>query len=509
MATWPPENATIGLSPQDSIRWGSLVAPTWAAAFTGFPRDDNDLSILEPSSDSRIVYVDATLGNDGTGVIYTQAQAPDPYNYSPANPYLTITAAIALMRDGFPDWILLKTGESWDTAIPISGVSGRSDSERFVIASYGGGVRPEIRSFQTTSRCINFFKDEHWAIQGIDLYNTARDPASGDFVGYGNTGDVEGIYHFSNTNIGEEEKSNTLIENCRVRYFTAGIAYTGQAGGNNNVVRKNIIRYSWGEDSHSQGFWSDHRAVLCEQNVLDHNGWLIQSILGDDNKSQGQATKFNHNIYWAAPRETIIRDNTISQASSIGIKLTANSLPPFDTIESYDVSILRNFTYAGEVGVSAGGNDDEETGPRFGNMTVNGNVYKAIGVQQPTNRTLSWGIDIDDWAGTSCRNNYLLFEGTNPAVVSLLALGVKGHTSVLQAVENYNEGFPGPIADYMNVQPAEFVNVTVDDPIDLVSTPTIAEFLTDEGCGSWDAYIESIGVAGMPPTNYFINGAVK
>ena len=54
---------------------------------------------LAPSSDSRIIYVSSVLGADTNSGL------------SEASPKRTLAAAVSLLRDGYPDWLLLRRGD--------------------------------------------------------------------------------------------------------------------------------------------------------------------------------------------------------------------------------------------------------------------------------------------------------------------------------------------------------------------------------------------------------------
>src|SRR5690606_36580387 len=56
-------------------------------------------TILTPCADSRVVYVSSSQGNDAFDGL------------SEATPKRTIAAGYALLRDGYPDWLLLKSGD--------------------------------------------------------------------------------------------------------------------------------------------------------------------------------------------------------------------------------------------------------------------------------------------------------------------------------------------------------------------------------------------------------------
>jgi hypothetical protein len=86
---------------------------------------------LTPSPDTRVVYVSVS-GNDANSGLTAAA------------PKRTIAAAKALIRDRYPDWLLLHKGDTFQEGIYGWGRGGRSASEPQVIGTYGAGDRPTL-----------------------------------------------------------------------------------------------------------------------------------------------------------------------------------------------------------------------------------------------------------------------------------------------------------------------------------------------------------------------------
>jgi hypothetical protein len=116
----------------------------------GLPRDATGWTVFTPSSDSRLIYVSSSTGNDATGQIYSPTNSvisADPFNpVGPIMPFATISNAMAQARSGYPDWVLLKRGDTWSSGLPMA-KSGRSASERSLVSAYGAsGARPLLKS---------------------------------------------------------------------------------------------------------------------------------------------------------------------------------------------------------------------------------------------------------------------------------------------------------------------------------------------------------------------------
>ncbi len=62
-----------------------------------------------------------------------------------------------------------------------------------------------------------------------------------------------------------------------------------------------------------------------------------------------------------------------------------------------------------------------------------------IGRSQPTNRTLAWGIDADDWDGGRLTGNYLLHYG-NTTITNIYGILLQGHTQDIDVNANVLHG---------------------------------------------------------------------
>src|SRR5690606_4559306 len=101
------------------------------------------------------------------------------------------------------------------------------------------------------------------------------------------------------------------------------------------------------------------------------------------------------------PKGVIFQRNLFLRASSIGNKWTGDTSDPARAIVTED-----NLYAEGEIGVSIGGNSD---GPgRFQDMVLRNNVFTDIGRSRPTNRSLSWGLELIDWLGGEIDRNLVI-----------------------------------------------------------------------------------------------------
>ena len=415
--------------------------------FNLYPRetngwDESGWSIITPSEDSRLIYVSSSLGDDETAEFYAPRDIDDVEAPGVIKPYQTIEAAMVNAREGYPDWVLLLKGDVWEVHERIRVKSGRSKLHRSVITSYGeNGQRPIIKS--DADEIFRIWTDRNYiVISGLEFYAYKRDPDSTEFSGWSQVTESIAIRIYSPK---DSIRGTILLEGNDFNYFSKGISMNGGGDVRDVVIRRNTIRNSYSERNHSQGIYASRASVILEENVFDHNGWYKQQIGTGNEKDEGQANMFNHNTYFAGSVHSKFIRNIFLRSSSIQNKWAANSNADsnVDSIKSHDLWIEDNVYVGGEVGISAGGNTDYDTGPRWKDITIINNVMLAIGRDQPTNRTLGWSIDATDWDGGLICGNYLLHTD-NSLVNNLIGINLTGHSNDVTISENTIHGLVTP-----------------------------------------------------------------
>jgi hypothetical protein len=275
---------TTGPGPGDPGQTGSVGPDGW--------------TIFNPSTDTRTVYVSSSMGSDGNDGLTEQ------------HPKRTLAAAYELLRDGYPDWMLLKSGDTWHESMPTSwNKSGRSATEPIRIAQYGNGERPTLLSGTNCGiEWLALSPRQHIAITDLHL------------IGDGYTGSNNGIYGISLVG----QWSDILVENCKIERYFVNASIQGQTDHwmTNIKVRRNVIvdAYRVGPESHSQGLFMAYcNGGLIEENVLDHNGWS-ETVPGAD------PTVFRHNVY-VHPGYTsnmTERGNIVARGAASGLRSGGN-----------------------------------------------------------------------------------------------------------------------------------------------------------------------------------------
>lgn len=376
----------------------AFTVSTIVQAQTALPRDANGWTILTPSAQSRIVYVSSS-GSDATGKYYSIADQEIGSNpFAPAGSilaYATIAAAFTQTRAEQPDWILIKRGDTLYESLRIR--NGLSADQPFVAASYGSSAQRPLLKTGAAPGVDVCCKDNHYmAIVGISFYAHTRDFGSADFDS--SAGSTGFNFYTGDTYRGH----GILIEDCSFRFYTNNVVQ-GPGTIDDILIRRNQIFDDYSSNSHSQGMYTNNASLRLEENIFDHNGWYMQQVGTGSEQDSGQATMFNHNTYFSAAHGVIFRGNMFLRASSIGNKWTANGGPA----TARDITIENNLYVDGEIGISIGGNEADSAW-RFKNIRIADNVMLDMGRSQPTNRTLGWYLEVNDWDQGTIANNLFL-----------------------------------------------------------------------------------------------------
>lgn len=381
------------------------------------PKDTDGWTVFTPSADSRIIYV-SNAGNDATGQFYSPGDpvlGANPFNPTGTiNAFDTYSAARQQARDGYPDWILFKRGDTFSAQIEER--SGRSDTEFALVSAYGSsGAMPVINPPTATTIPLELYTStgfQRYAIMGLDFYHKTRDPDSPDYTG---TSGSAGFQIFGSGGSGGIRQ--LLIEGCKFRFFSINVmqSYAGASVGE-IVIRRNLIldNYS-GTGGNSHGLYVGDETgagaldgFLFEENILDHNGWYSKTGIG-------QPAMFNHNTYFSDVHNVTYKNNILTRAASLCTKIISSG-----TANTSNVTVEDNLIIDGEVGISAGG----DTGNyRFTNMEIKDNVITNIDRDPPTERDIGWGLNIQAWDNGTLSGN-LLLNWDNASITNTYAIEV-------------------------------------------------------------------------------------
>lgn len=218
-----------------------------------------------PSVDTRIVYVSNSQGSDTNS------------GFSAAEPRRSIAAALTLIRDGYPDWLLLRRGDTWETTLTEAPWtrSGRGPGEPLRIGAYGTGPRPILSPAQEAGSVFYVAGGDSSYIAITDLHMRPKSIVP-DFV----AGGVE--YFGSGTDI--------LVEGCLIEQYYNGITFFNLSpqGPRNVKVRRNVI-----VDTQRRGLLAlGVKGYLAEQNSLVRIG-STNPALGTFHQAMYIANEYN------------------------------------------------------------------------------------------------------------------------------------------------------------------------------------------------------------------------
>lgn len=268
----------------------------------------NGWTQFSPSSDSRIIYVSDTDGNDATAINYSIADAEigvDPFlPTGTILAYKTLNAAKAQVRSGFADWVLLKKGDTFSNQqIGLVNWQGKNALEPLFIGSYGSASsRPQVLT------------------------------GAGNFISFtGNAAFVSivGIYAEPHTRSGSDEPvgieilnapfRSFLVEDCYLNQYFIQIVVQDYSGitpfsHSGITIRRSILTNGYKISGGGGGlFFHGIDSILVEENLIDHNGWS-ETIAG------ANANGFSHNTYFHPSCGLLtFRNNIVSRASAVGI----------------------------------------------------------------------------------------------------------------------------------------------------------------------------------------------
>lgn len=267
----------------------------------------NGWTDLQPSTDSRILYVSVSEGDDGTAVVYSPSDPQiggDVFEPSGAiQPFATFSQASAYLRSGYPDYILFKRGDVFHENWGVFSFSGRNLDEPMVFGAYGSDIeRPLFETGSGELFGINGAPAHYLAFVSLELYPHTR----------GSADDPNGVSIFAPFRY-------LLFEDCKITgYFNNFVCHDPDNSTYEDRkhlrVRRCILSdaYTLNMGNSCGMFISSVDSMLWEENLFDHNGWN-ESITGAD------LNGFRHNTYFHAESSNLVfRGNISARAAAMG-----------------------------------------------------------------------------------------------------------------------------------------------------------------------------------------------
>lgn len=274
---------------------------------------------LEDRQLMSVVYVSASAGNDRNN------------GSSPGAAVRSFARAARLTDPG--DQMLLRAGDTWNTAI------GMWSKNNTVIGSYGSGARPRV---VTSADGINIYRSSNVTIRNISLVGANRTTRAGITM--------------AGTN------NNILIENVEVRGFRMNIVAHGFFAPINNLRIRNSQITDSNANGLSSGLYADRvYGLTLEGNTFDRNG--------------GRGSLMNHGAYITALcRNFVARNNTFANSSNFGLQARGGGEITGNT--------FRNNAIGLSVGLVNGAGVHTDGGVT---CNVTNNTFTGVGVGLTTN----------------------------------------------------------------------------------------------------------------------------
>src|ERR1043165_3255161 len=264
----------LSLMIQQRCLYGIVAGSAMALGQAAFAQDAG-WTALAPSTSSRVVYASSSSGSDSNSGLST------------SDPVRSLAKAYSLLRDGNPDWVMLKAGDTWNESFPNLGKSANSTTQYMVFTSYGSGPRPKLRTSSPA-----FYGSGSSIRRGIAIVDLDLAPAAAG-SGYAGITFLESWGH-------------VLIEGCSITGFPVNIVLqeTGSGRLPDIQIRRCVVADSKELGSgHSQGLFMGS----CDN-------WVVEGCVFDNN-ARDKADMFCHNVYIHETNGPgIFRDNISARA---------------------------------------------------------------------------------------------------------------------------------------------------------------------------------------------------
>jgi len=419
---------------------------------------------IHPRPDSRIIYVSSSTGHDSNQGLSLRA------------PLRSIKQGISLLRDGKPDWLLLKRGDIWThQSFGIWKKSGRSPTEPMLISSYGrSGGRPLIQTgtehgFRTEKKPVSYL-----AIVGIHLnahtYTDQRKPTGIRWVSGGH---------------------NILIEDVMIQGYKTNITMQALAGPIRDVtIRRSVIVDAFASNAHSQGMYAKGiNSLTVQGNVFDHNGWNPQ-VKG------ASKTVFNHNLYIQTTNtDVVVRGNIFSRASSHGVQLRPGGILQDNLFIRNPIALSFGYVLGSSAPVHGG-----VTGQVRGNVILQGTDIGG--------KPRGYGMQIGNTsphAQTTISHNILaqnISTATHGRGIALFGNNGGGIHN-LMVTDNLIYNWPGSL-DISGSAGKKLTNITISNNLlyDDTSTRSLVTYRQTKIPDGF-TYQNNMYYAALPPTDWF------
>lgn len=337
--------------------------------------DAQGWTIIAASVDTKVVYVSSSEGNDGNDGL------------SPAAPVKTLAHGASLLRDGFPDHLLLKRGDVWtDESLGTTTngrrfLNGRRADEPMVVSYYGdSGPRPKINCGLQHFVDHNGQSRSHVSFIGLHLRTPRIDPNDPAYTGNNND---RRTMRF----VGGGE--NILIEDCKLEMVELVAQSLSPNVYRNFRVRRSILADTWARGTSTNNnprpsgiYAAGVDGLLVEECLFDHNGWNAQV-------ADAGANQFCHNLYLQSDNignNVVVRGNIFTRGAATGVQGRPGGLYELNLFVENSVGLL--------LGRGASLNIPGTLSVASKNVILQGDRMNPSKGNSTLASTAVWGIDV-------------------------------------------------------------------------------------------------------------------
>lgn len=322
----PPQTVTLTVTGSQ----GSLVHTVPVVlTVTNVGGGTNGFTDFQPDTDTVKIYVSSVIGNDTHDGLF-----PDNSGGGIHGPVQTLAKAYSLLRDGHPDWMLLRKGDTW-TNQGFAGQGGgfavnwnkggldvpqsdpRYAKRWMLVGAYGTGNRPKVDTQDLGGSSIGAAQGtgvRHLAFSELEIFSSTYD---------GTAQQPRGLWFNGST-------SDILIEACYVHDFWEGILSDNPSTRNSNLqIRRNTIYRCYNHNNppgnpsvNSQGLYISG----CDGGIIEENNFIDCGWIDGDEASRPSDGSNGGNFYRRAlylqngDTAFICRKNVIANTDGIQLR---------------------------------------------------------------------------------------------------------------------------------------------------------------------------------------------
>ena len=392
------------------------------------------------SSDTQVIYVSSSGSDANDGL-------------SESTPVATPARAKWLARDGFPDHILFKKGDTWGQGLGRLEKSGRSPGEPMVFGTYGSGANPAFNGSAMFSNGGGNapVSNDNLVFQSLSFVMPNKGPGSNHTGGHSHVDILRGF-------------RDVIFEDCSFRYGQVNLTPFDGAPHERIKFRQCKFLDNYSTSTHTQGLYLGGWAhggqnyvddVLIEHCLFDHNGWL---------EGVEEKNIFSHNLYCGGATNLVVRDTWFFRASSNGMQAREGAIVDGNIWIQNPINIF--------------------VVHQWGNERVENNLI--MDANHIGSDLRGWGIDIGlnhntgpGGSGVPVTNN-LLVNGPGPNLTGPGATILSNNKAV---------NYPGPIAN----DPGPFTDPsrTVASLFGVADLDEVSAMLRANTRDNWDVLLET------------------